>query len=38
MVDERDFSEQTPAEIEKIKSMTDDPNLVTWDGPGKSFD
>lgn len=38
VVDERDFSEQTPAEIEKIKSMTDDPNLVTWDGPGKSFD
>lgn len=34
VVDERDFGEQTPAEIEKIKSRRSDPNLVTWDGPG----
>lgn len=37
VVDERDFSEKTPDEIEKIKSKREDPNLVTWDGPGKSF-
>ncbi|TLD36891.1 mfs multidrug [Venturia nashicola] len=33
VVDERDFSEQTPDDIEKIKSKGEDPNLVTWDGP-----
>ncbi|QDS73634.1 hypothetical protein FKW77_002189 [Venturia effusa] len=33
VVDEKDFSEQTPADVEKTKSKQDDPNLVTWDGP-----
>lgn len=37
VVDERDFSEQTPDEIGKIKSKREDPNLVTWDGPGNAF-
>jgi hypothetical protein len=34
VVDERDFSDQTPAELEKTRSKKEDPNLVTWDGPG----
>jgi hypothetical protein len=33
-MDERDFSDELPAEIEKTKSTKEtDPNLVTWDGP-----
>lgn len=37
VVDKRDFSDQNPDEIEKIKSKRNDPNLVTWDGPGKGL-